>query len=65
MFGAIVDTIFFEEAVNKEDVLVTPFQTLRDNVWDCADESKYIDHPIIRAIIEKCEPGWFDCEDED
>lgn len=63
VFDSVASALLDEEGKDVEEVLSQLYIVLRDKDWDCVNESAYYEHPIVRGIIEKLEPDWYDDED--
>lgn len=46
----------------KERILTSLIEAMWDHDWDCESESDYYDHPLVRSILMKLRPDWFENE---
>ena len=62
IFDTVAEALLSDEPVDKKEALMTLAETLRDNDWDCEQDSEYWDHPIVQEIFKELEPEWFEDE---
>jgi len=54
-----------ENKLTKKAALTAIISALEDGDWDCQQDSRYWDHPLVQKIMRKLHPEWFDDEDEE
>ena len=45
-------------AISVQDLLIALVDVLEDLDWDCQEESRYFNHPLVREILVRKHPDW-------
>jgi len=61
--GFILDCDYSE--VQKFAVIMCLIDALEDDDWDCQDDSRYIDNPIVQRAMLELHPTWYSETEDD
>ena len=63
IFDSVASALLDEESKNDvHSVLKELILSLEYADWDCHFDSDYIDHPVVRGIMQELHPTWFEEE---
>lgn len=66
IFDAIVGTLLDPEKPSErtvEAVIRKLIIELEGRDWDCQQDSKYANHPVVEKIFKELHPRWYDNDD--
>lgn len=59
IFDQVVGALL-EPPLDKETVIKSLIDELENGDWDCQQDSKYFNHPLIQKIFREKYPHWFE-----
>lgn len=61
LFDAVAESIINSPLTRKEKVkiLVTLIEAMEDKDWDCQQDSRYWNEPLVAASFKVVHPNWF------
>jgi len=64
LFDAVAESIINSPLTRKEKVkiLVTLIEAMEDQDWDCQQDSRYWNEPLVAAAMKVVHPSWFEGE---
>lgn len=62
IFDVVCEAVLNDKEINKEALIEVLAVELEDGDWDCHSESEYWEHPVVRNVMEKLHPSWFEDE---
>ena len=65
IFDTIADVILSDKKIDKKETLKIIITALQDADWDCIEESRYIDHPLVKESLVEIDPDWKEYFDDD
>jgi len=60
VFDAVAEAVLEEGEMDAKEILMIVAEVLRNNDWDCENDSYYWDHPVVQEIFHELEPEWFE-----
>lgn len=60
IFDAVVEDIINDEP--KEQIIESLILALEQGDWDCQYDSAYIEHSLVRKVMEKLHPDFYEDE---
>lgn len=64
IFDNVAGALLYKKPEKPEVILENLIEALEDGDWDCQQESAYWDHPVVRKIMKKLHPAWFEGKGE-
>jgi hypothetical protein len=55
--GALLGSLEGKQ-INVESVLKVVIEACENGDWDCQQDSKYWDHPIVQKLMRELHPDW-------
>ena len=60
IFDHVAGVLLGEDTKDPKEVLTELAWVLRDRDWDCEQESRYYDHPVVQEVMKEVFPQWSD-----
>jgi hypothetical protein len=59
IFDPLVEAVLSDEPLDKHAFIKKLIEVLEANDWDCQQDSRYFDHPAVKAAFKELHPWWF------
>ena len=62
IFDSVCQVLFDPNVRNGKEIVKRLVEILEDHDWDCHQDSRYWDTPVVQEVMRELHPSWFEDE---